>query len=207
MEENSKVSAENKEVQIDSNLKEIMKKESLLSNLSETEKKKLIEEINNNFNFDKLLQDLMNEYNLKMDKYVVFTNGKEQLYYENGEFFIISTIDSKKAKRKVKREEARNLYNEFYIMTVLNPLLKQKQENGKITSSQVKSVIIEKEDVKKDIEKKEEITEEVKKQVKQVKEDKEVKELNQLRDRLNELKEKEKTLKAKRKVKEQKERN
>ena len=139
-----------------------------------------------------------------MDKYVIFTNGKEQLYYENGEFFIISAIDSKKAKRKIKREEARNLYNEFYIMTVLNPLLKQKQEKGTLTKSQVKEVIIDKEKVKKEKDKKEEIAQEVKKQVK---EEKDVKELNELKDRLNELKEKEKSLKEKRKVKEQKERN
>lgn len=203
MEENKETSTK-EEVTIDNNLKEIMKKANASPKLSDAEKKILIEEINKNFNFDKLIQDLMLEYRLDMDKYVIFTNGKEQLYYENGEFFIISTIDSKKARKKIKREEARNLYNEFYIMTVLNPLLKQKQEKGKITKSQVREVIIDKKEVKVEPTPKVKVSKEVHEQVK---EEKDVQELNELKDRLKELKEKEKSLKEKRKVREQKERN
>ena len=208
MEENSTTS-NNDEVKIDSNLKEIMKKATSSPALNEAEKKRLIEEINNNFNFDKLIQDLKSQYSLNMDKYVIFTNGKEQLYYENGEFFIISTIDSKKKRKKIKREEARNLYNEFYIMTVLNPLLKQKQEKGKITKEQVKEVVVDNKENKKDLKKepKSKVRQEIKKQVKEeIPEEKDIQEIKELEDRLNKLKEKEKALNQKRKDQDQKER-
>lgn len=223
MEENKtqEVQEENK---IDSNTKEIIKKANAERNLSDAEKKALIQKINEDFNFRKMINEISLSHDLKLDKYVIFTNGKEQLYYENGEFFLISTIDSKEAKKKIKREEARNLYNEYYMVTVLNPLLKQKNKGIKLTKVQAEKAIISNDNstnsnanasdstVK---EKEEEIKtqikhskfNDIKSQVNSVdeteKSDKD--ELEDIQEKLKELKEKEKKIKEKRKENEARE--
>lgn len=228
MEENkvqdvNEIKEENK---IDSNASEIIKKAGQERKLSDAEKKMLIQKINEDFDFRKMINDISMSHDLKMDKFVIFTNGKEQLYYEDGEFFLISTTDSKKAKKKIKREEARNLYNEYYMITVLNPLLKQKAKGVRL-SEQVEKVVIANDentssssdandnnvkDKEKEIKKvrRENIISEVKNQVneinyEEVKEDK--KELDEIEKKLEELKKKEQEIKAKRKENEAKERS
>ncbi len=64
------------------------------------------------------------------DNRVIYTDGDEQLLYEDGEFFLVSSTDSLKSRVKKKREEARNMYIEYFIKHMLNPLLKQKQINN-----------------------------------------------------------------------------
>lgn len=221
MEENKtqEVQEENK---IDSNTKEIIKKANAERNLSDAEKKALIQKINEDFNFRKMINEISLSHDLKLDKYVIFTNGKEQLYYENGEFFLISTIDSKKERKKIKREEARNLYNEYYMVTVLNPLLKQKNKGIKLTKAQAEKAIISNDNSTNanasDNTVKEKETEikaqmkhskfnDIKSQVNSIdeteKSDKD--ELEDIQEKLKELKEKEKKIKEKRKENEARE--
>lgn len=227
MEENkvqdvNEIKEENK---IDSNASDIIKKAGQERKLSEAEKKMLIQKINEDFDFRKMINDISMSHDLKMDKFVVFTNGKEQLYYENGEFFLISTTDSKKEKKKIKREEARNMYNEYYMITVLNPLLKQKAKGVKLAEQVEKVVIANEENASnssnssdnnvKDKETeirevvKENIISEVKNQVNDISYDakEDEKELNEIEKKLEELKKKEKEIKQRRKENEAKERS
>lgn len=227
MEENkvqdvNEIKEENK---IDSNASDIIKKAGQERKLSEAEKKMLIQKINEDFDFRKMINDISMSHDLKMDKFVVFTNGKEQLYYENGEFFLISTTDSKKEKKKIKREEARNMYNEYYMITVLNPLLKQKAKGIKL-AEQVENVVIANDknasnssnssdnnvkDKETEIKKvrRENIISEVKNQVNDISYDakEDEKELNEIEKKLEELKKKEKEIKQRRKENEAKERS
>ena len=116
------------EKKIDENLQEIMKKASKNPNMSESEAKELILKINKEFDFEKILEELKQKHPLGNDKYVIFTNSNEQLYYENGEFFLIAATDIAKPKKKITRMQALELYNQYYITNVLNPLLKQKNK-------------------------------------------------------------------------------
>ena len=113
-------------VKIDENMKDIIKKANS-SALSEAEIKKLIEENKDRFDFDKIIKSI----NLKMDKYVVFTDGKEQLVYEDGEFFVVSVTDASHPRKKIKRKEARDMYLEYFIKYQINPFLRQKELSGK----------------------------------------------------------------------------
>lgn len=196
MEENITNGNEEKENKLDGNTKDIIKKANAEKKLSDLEKKILIDQINNDFDFNSKIQILKEQYDLKMDKYVIFTNGKEQLYYENGEFFVISTIDSKAERKKIKRNEARDMYNEFYLVTVLNPLLKQKNTSENISKLNTK----EKNEEKKDLDIKNEnkpLVEKIKAKVKDIDQvipnDEE-----KVKERLNKLKKKEKDIKKKR---------
>lgn len=202
----------NEERKIDENLQEIMKKVKSSSNsiLSESEAKELILKINREFDFEKILDDLNKKYPLGNDKYVIFTNSNEQLYYENGEFFLISTTDISKPKKKITRMEALELYNQYYITNILNPLLKQKEKNiEKIKSheividseTKVESVKSNEQDIENVEHSKIEnqIKNEINEKNEQIKTSINSKE--QLADRLEELKQKEKEIKEKREEK------
>ena len=90
--------------------------------LSKEEIKKLTEEAKNSIDF---LQKI-DEVELPSDKYVIFTDGEEQLYYENGEFFSISSTDSTKRKKKKTKKEATDMYLDYFIKYQLNPILDQR---------------------------------------------------------------------------------
>lgn len=192
------------EKKIDENLKEIMKKASNSPNMNESEAKELILKINKEFNFDKMLEELKQKYPLSNDKYVIFTNSNEQLYYENGEFFLIAATDIAKPKKKITRMQALELYNQYYISNVLNPLLKQKnkvKENVEPVKTE-QELVVEVENVEKQekiIEVKEkEIKEKNKEEVEQKKEINVNIEQVQIEDRLKELKAKEQEIKKRR---------
>ena len=115
-------SVDKKSAEIDYNVKEI------IDNLDKSkvitpEDKKRIEE---SLDFEGAIEKIDIAGN---DNRVVFTDGEEQLVYEDGEFFIVSSTDCLKTKRKRTREEARNMYIEYFIKYQLNPILKQKQIN------------------------------------------------------------------------------
>ncbi|MBO5477222.1 MAG: hypothetical protein J6A15_05655 [Clostridia bacterium] len=115
---------ENKEI-IKDNLEEEFRKEILKNSdkkLSDAEIKKLTEEAMVSLNF---MQEI-DKVELPSDKYVVFTDGEEQLYYENGEFYVISTTDSTKIKKKKSKKEATDMYLDFFIKYQLNPILDQR---------------------------------------------------------------------------------
>ena len=118
-------------------LEEIFKKEIAKNKkeLTKEEIKKLTEEARESIDFLKKIDEI----ELPKDKYVIFTDGEEQLFYENGEFYIISATDSTKTKKKKTKKEATDLYLNFFIKYQLNPILdlrnrkerKQKQKENK----------------------------------------------------------------------------
>lgn len=113
-------------------LEEVFRKEVLKNKkeLSKEEIKKLTEEARESIDFLKKIDEI----ELPKDKYVIFTDGDEQLFYENGEFYIISTTDSTKVKKKKTKKEATDMYLDFFIRYQLNPILdlrKQREKNVK----------------------------------------------------------------------------
>ena len=81
------------------NLKEILDKVSKAKELTKEEIEILQKQAKESTEFMELIEKIQ----LPKDNYVIFTDGEEQLVYENGEFFIVSTTDSTKAKKKKKR--------------------------------------------------------------------------------------------------------
>ena len=55
--------------------------------------------------------------------YVIFTDGEEQLIYENGEFYVVSTTSSLRKKVKKTKKEETDMYLDYFIKYQLNPLL------------------------------------------------------------------------------------
>ena len=89
--------AQNTKVDIDYNVKEI------IDNLDKSvvltaEDKKRIEE---SLDFEKAIENIDISDNRNR---VIFTDGEEQLIVEDGEFFLVSSTDSLKTKKKKKRE-------------------------------------------------------------------------------------------------------
>lgn len=113
---------ENKNTEIDYNVKEIIDNLDKARILTAEDKKRIEEALN----FDSAIENIDIGNN---DNRVIFTDGEEQLVYEDGEFFLVSSTDSLKTKIKKKREEARNMYIEYFIKYQLNPILKQKELN------------------------------------------------------------------------------
>ena len=160
---------------LDDNAKEIKKKaESNI--LTETQIKQLIEENKDRFDFNKIIESIQ----LKMDKFVVFTDGKEQLVYEDGEFFVESVLEPSQPRKKKKRTEARDMYLEYFIKYQINPFIKQKEMNSMIKQIYKSQNI----DVKKEM-----LDEE-----REIKIDKDSSEQD-LKDKLKELKQKEENIK------------
>ena len=115
-------SKENKKVEIDYNVKEIIDNLDKSKILTPEDKKRIEESLD----FDSAVENIDISNN---DNRVIFTDGENQLVFENGEFFLVSSTDSLKTKRKKKREDARNMYIEYFIKYQLNPILKQKELN------------------------------------------------------------------------------
>ena len=134
----------------DENLVEIMNKLKKQKGITKEELKVFEKEAKTSLNF----LELIDKIELPKEKYVVFTDGEEQLVYENGEFYVVSTIDSTKLKKKKKRTEATNMYIEYFINYTLNRINKQKEMNQMINSIK-KEYLNNKELPKKEIETKE----------------------------------------------------
>ncbi len=120
------------------NLEEIFKKEVLKNKkeLSKEEIKKLTEEARESIDFLKKIDEI----ELPKDKYVIFTDGDEQLFYENGEFYVISSTDSTKVRKKKTKKEATDMYLNFFIKYQLNPILDlRKQQENKVKQKQKES--------------------------------------------------------------------
>ncbi len=145
--ENLEVAKNLKEGQkLDENLVEIMNKIKKDKNLTKEEIAKLESDAKQSLNFLKLIDDIK----LPTDRYVVFTDGEIQLVYENGEFFIVSSTDSTKLKKKKKRSEATNMYIEYFIRYILNRINKQKEMDMMVKEISSSNVIIKNgEDVSK----------------------------------------------------------
>ena len=77
----------------------------------------------------KLLEEWMEEGKVSIDfmqkideveipdnsNYVIFTDGEEQLVYENGEFYVVSTTSSLRKKKKKTKKEATDMYLDYFI--------------------------------------------------------------------------------------------
>ena len=113
--------------------KEVLK--SMDDKLSEKEKKELMEEANVSLKF----LDKINEVELPKDNYVIFTDGKEQLVYENGEFYIVSSTNSLKQKKKKTKKEATDMYLDYFIKYQINPILDQRKAKEKVRAEQTKT--------------------------------------------------------------------
>lgn len=138
---------ESSETTIDANLKDIIKRVQKESKISKEEIEKLKKEALDSVNFVEKIEQI----SLDFDKYVIFTDGNDQLIYEDGEFYVVSTTDISQKKEKKKKEEAKNMYLEYFITYVLNPIIKQKDlnEQAKVVSSP--TIERETEEIKKKI--------------------------------------------------------
>lgn len=152
------------------NLKEILDKVSKAKELTKEEIEILQKQAKESTEFMELIEKIQ----LPKDNYVIFTDGEEQLVYENGEFFIVSTIDSTKAKKKKKRLEAKDMYIEYFIRYTLNKINpkqvdsieKSKSEPKKVKEEKAKTEKVEKEEIKKEKQTDEKRAEEIKESLK-----------------------------------------
>lgn len=95
--------------------------------LTKEEIKRLEKEAVGSVDFMKAIENI----ELPKDNYVVFTDGDEQLLYEDGEFFVISTIDNPKRRKKKTKKEATDMYLNYFIKYQLNPILDKRDNNKK----------------------------------------------------------------------------
>lgn len=116
------MSSDNKNVPIDYNVKEIIDNLDKKKILTPEDKKRIEESLNFEGEIEKI--DISDNSNR-----VIFTDGEEQLVFEDGEFFMVSSTDSQKSKKKIKREDARNMYIEYFIKYQLNPIIKQREND------------------------------------------------------------------------------
>ena len=195
MQDNNKSDSKNI---VEENLQEIMKKIPK-SEISESEAKVIISKINNEFDFQKILQELSKKHPLGNDKYIIFTQKNEQLSYENGEFFLIATTDISKPKKKITRMQALELYNQYYITNVLNPLLKKKESVNK--GNLYKNIEVDNSNNSVEVKKEINIESQSGKVIEETERESKSKEVNlqeEIELKLNELKEKEKKIRQKR---------
>lgn len=108
-----------KNVKIDYNVKEIIDNLNKSLKLTQEDKKR----IENSLDFNSAIEAIDVSGN---GNRVIFTDGEEQLIYEDGEFFIVSSTEGFATRKKKKREEARNMYIEYFIKYQLNPIIKEK---------------------------------------------------------------------------------
>lgn len=120
--------------------KEVLK--SMDEKLSAKQKEALREEASVTVDF----LNKIDEIELPKYNYIVFTDGKEQLLYENGDFYVVSTTDSLKKKKKKTKKEATDMYLDFFIKYQLNPILDSKNmSKDKSEPSKEKIELAEKE--------------------------------------------------------------
>ena len=120
--------------------KEVLK--SMDEKLSAKQKEALREEASVTVDF----LNKIDEIELHKKNYIVFKDGKEQLLYENGDFYVVSTTDSLKKKKKKTKKEATDMYLDFFIKYQLNPILDSKNmSKDKSEPSKEKIELAEKE--------------------------------------------------------------
>lgn len=146
MEDNKQINKTEEKKVIAPNLKEILDKIEKNKELSKEQIAILQNEAKNSLDFMKLVENI----ELPKDNYVIFTDGEEQLVYEKGEFFIVSTTDSTKAKTKKKRLEAKDMYIEYFIRYTLNKI-NHRQENI-IEKTKTKSKVSQEKQANKKVE-------------------------------------------------------
>ena len=112
---------------LDREIIEIIEKSEKNSKISEEKLKELKSKLLEITNY----QDELNKINISnISKRVVYTDGNRQLMFDNGEFFEVSATDATQAPIKKTRKEATDMYIEYNINNILNPLIKRKKEFG-----------------------------------------------------------------------------
>lgn len=116
------------------------------------------------------LKAKVDNINIKFPKKrVIYVDGHEQLVYDDGEFFMEDTIDSKKEVNKLTKKKAMELYVEFFVRYTLNPLIEKRKLTAKtkevirVNNIKEKSPVT-KEDKIKDINAKKKIISKVRKE-------------------------------------------
>ncbi len=104
----------------------------ILNGVEASEKKKqsaLNQKVISQYVAEKLnFVEQIKDVELPNDEYIIFTDGKEQLMYDGKEFYIVSTVDSRKKKKKINKKDATDLYVDYFIKYQLNPILDYKKE-------------------------------------------------------------------------------
>ena len=109
--------------QLDKEFVEMVNKAENAKELTKEEIEKLLKEAKGNLEFLKLIDNIK----IPEERYVVYTDGDLQLLYENGEFFLVSTTDSKAEKKKIKRKQAIDSYLEYFIKYQINPIIEKRK--------------------------------------------------------------------------------
>lgn len=110
----------------DKEILEMLEKSNKASTTSKKEVEKLLNKALESTNYQAELDKISVSCNNK----VIYTDGNIQLMFENGEFFEVSSTDATKEKKKKTRKEATDMYVEYFINHVLNPLIERKKEMG-----------------------------------------------------------------------------
>ena len=131
--------------------KEVLK--SMDEKLSAKQKEALREEASVTVDF----LNKIDEIELPKDNYIVFTDGKEQLLYENGDFYVVSTTDSLKKKKKKTKKEATDMYLDFFIKYQLNPILDSKNMSKDKSEPSKEKIELAEKDVQREPEVKQKI--------------------------------------------------
>lgn len=127
-------------IEIEKEYKEMIQKAEKEEKISKEEYNKLVKEAESSTEFLKLLEEIQ----IPDGKHVIFTDGDLQLVYENGEFFLVSAMDSTSEKKKITRKKAINLNLEYFIKYQINPIIEarrkamRKKEKNKIRSQTIK---------------------------------------------------------------------
>ena len=135
MSDESKVKNQNIESQQDASIADLISKASKENKqLSKEEVEKLLKESNESREFLEKLKSI----NMGDDSYrVIFTDGNEQLLYDNGEFFLIDTTNSNGQRKKISKKDSRDRYIEYFMRYVLNPIIKKQEMKRAMNKEQI----------------------------------------------------------------------
>ena len=123
---------------LDDNAKDIIKRAEKGEILSKSEIKRILEESKDSIEFLKKLENLVipDEPNR-----VIFTDGEEQLVYINGEFYIASSTDDTIVKKKKTKQEAKNMYLEYFIKYQSSSIKVEEKSNVKLKEQNIEKDI------------------------------------------------------------------
>ena len=112
---------------LDPGLKEVFKNGNnaiMCKNLSKEQIEQLKKNIDKEFNLELAVEEVSIKFPKKR---VIFIDGNDELVYDDGEFYIEDTVDSKKDKKKLSKQKAMERYIEFFVRYTLNPLIEEKK--------------------------------------------------------------------------------
>ena len=117
-------------------LKNIEKELKKKKEISQEELNKIMQEANENVEFLKVLDEIETS---NTGKKVIFVDGKACLVYDAGSFYVEDSVDSKKLKKKLTKQQAKELYVEYFFRYIMNPAIEAKRLRGEIQKVAVKT--------------------------------------------------------------------